>query len=134
MSDEADFEVVRDVWAAFSRNDVEAAIALISTDVVVVPFGAAMEGKRYEGHDGIRQWFLQDIRVNWERFDSEAQEFRKVGDRLLVYGRWRARGRDSGVELDVAATWVVDVRDGKIAAWQTFTDRDEAHRLVGLRE
>src|SRR6266542_4417386 len=54
----------------------------------------------------------QDIRVNWEWFHTDPQEFRKIGDRILVYGRWRARGRDSGVELDVAATWVVEVRDG----------------------
>jgi ketosteroid isomerase-like protein len=36
------------------------------------------------------------------------------------------------VELDVKASWVVDVRDGKIIRWQTYTDRDEALSAVGL--
>ena len=125
---------MREVWDAFSREDDETAIALIHPDAVIVPFGAALEGKQYAGHDQILQWMNHDIRESWERFPTVPQEFRKVGDRILVYGWWRARGRDSGVELDVAATWVVDVRDGKIAFWRTFTDRDEAHRFVGLHQ
>ena len=134
MSGAAEFEVVREVWNAFSREDDESAVALIHPDAVIVPFGAALEGKSYAGHDQILGWMRDDIRTNWEWFYTDPHEFRKVGEKLLVYGRWRARGRDSGVELDVPATWVVEVRDGKIAGWQTFTDRDEAHRTVGLRE
>ena len=134
MSGEAEFEVVREVWGAFTREDDEAAIARIHPDAVIVPFGATLEGKQYVGHDQILGWMTDDIRVNWEWFHTDPREFRKVGDRLLVYGWWRARGHDSGVELEVPATWVVEVRDGKIAFWRTFTDRDEAHRFVGLHE
>jgi ketosteroid isomerase-like protein len=134
VSEDAEFEIVRQTWDAFSREDDDSALALIHADALIVPFGATLEGRRYVGHDEIMGWMIGDIRTNWERFDTVPEEFRKVGDRLLVYGRWRARGRDSGVELDVAATWVVEVRDGKIAFWRTFTDRDEAHRFVGLHE
>ena len=119
---------------AFNRNDVDRALAGIRQDAVVIPFGAAMEGKRYEGHDGILDWFQNEIRTNWEVFDTHPDGYRKAGDRLVVYGRWKARGRDSGIELDVSATWVVEFRDGKIAFWQTFTDRQEAHEFAGLRE
>jgi ketosteroid isomerase-like protein len=134
MSSQAEFEVVRDAWLAFSREDVDGALRHIHLEAVVVPFGAAMEGKVYTGHEGVRDWFLGDILANWEQFEAVAEEFREVGDKLVVYGRWHARGRDSGVGLEVAATWVVGFRDGKIAFWQTFTDRDEAHRFAGLRE
>lgn len=133
VSDEADFDVVRTVWAAFSREDDEAAIALIHPDAVIVPFGAAMEGKQYAGHEQILYWMNAEIRENWEWFHTDPQKFRKIDNHILVYGCWRARGRDSGVELEVPATWVVDVRDGKIGFWRTFTDRDEAHRFVGLQ-
>jgi ketosteroid isomerase-like protein len=134
VNDDADFGVVREVWDAFNCDEVDAALDRIDEDAVVIPFGAAMEGRTYEGHAGIRDWFENEIRANWEHFDTDPVEFRRVGRKLLVYGRWRARGRDSGVELDVPATWVVEVRDGKIAGWQTFTDREEAHRCIGLRD
>jgi ketosteroid isomerase-like protein len=134
VSDDADFEIVRKSWAASSRKDIDAMLDLLHEDAVAIPFGAAMEGRRYEGHRGIRDWLENDILANWEQFETLPVSFRRVGDKLVVYGRWRARGRDSGVELDVPATWVVEVRDGKIAGWQTYTDRDEAHAAVGLRE
>ena len=62
------------------------------------------------------------------------EKFERVGDRLLVTGRWNARGKESGVDLDVPASWVVEVRDGRIAYWQTYTDHAEARRGAGLDE
>lgn len=134
MSAETEFELVKETWEAFNRNDLDAALETIQPDAVVIPFGAAMEGRKYIGHKGILDWFTGEIQSSWERFDTDAREFRKVGDKLVVFGWWRARGRDSGVELEVPATWIVEVRDGKIAGWQTFTDRDEALRSVGLED
>jgi ketosteroid isomerase-like protein len=131
---DSDFEVVRMVWDAFSREDDEEALAYIHPDAVVIPFGAALEGKQYVGHEEIMGWLVGDIRANWEWFHTVPEECRAVGEKLLVYGHWRARGRDSGIDLEVRATWVVEMRDGKIGFWQTYTDRDEAHRAVGLRE
>ena len=123
-----------ETWDAFNRDDLDHALSRIHEDAVVVPFGAALEGKRYEGHAGVLDWYQNEIRTNWEQFDTIPHDYRVAGDRLVVYGRWRARGRDSGVALDVAATWVVEFRDGRIAFWQTFTDREEAHEFAELRE
>jgi uncharacterized protein len=134
MSAEQDFEVVCKAWAAFGRDEIPAVVALAAEDIEIIPFGAAFQGRAYQGHEGILDWWENEILANWEWFHTLPEEFRAVGDRLLVFGRWRARGRASGVDLDVPATWVVEVRDGKIARWQTFTDRSEALESVGLTE
>ena len=134
MTGEEQFEVVQKAWAAVSAFDLEGGLALLREDAEAIPFGAAMEGRRYLGHDDVRRWFEQEIWSNWERFQTIAEEFRIVGDRLLVFGRWRARGKESGIDLEIPATWVVKVTDGKIAGWQTFTDREEALRSLGLDE
>jgi len=129
----ADFEVVCRMWDAFSRDDEAACLALIHPDAVIVPFGAAMEGASYAGHGGISRWFAE-MRETWEHFETHPERYREADGNLVVYGRWKARGRDSGVNLDVPATWVVKVRHGKIASWRTFTDRGEAHEFAGLRD
>jgi len=126
------FEVVRKVWAAFSDFDLDGGLALVREDAEVIPFGAAMDGRRYVGHEQIRLWFEQEIQPSWEWFQTIPEEYQVVECRLLVYGHWRARGRESGIDLDIPATWVVKVTDGKVGSWQTFTDRDEARRAVGL--
>ena len=55
-----------------------------------------------------------------------------MDSRLLVTGRWYARGMESGVELDIPATWIIDVRDGKIVYWRTYTEPAQARRDIGL--
>ena len=129
-----DFELVSKAWAASSRGDIEGTLQFCSADIEVVPFGAALQGRTYRGHDGVRDWWQNEIVPNWESFQVIPDEFQRVGDHVLVLGRWLARGRSSGVELEMPATWVVKVLGGKIVAWQTFTERTEALEAVGLSE
>ncbi len=129
---EQDFEVIRRAWADFSRGDIDGGLENLDPDIEVIPFGASMEGRAYRGHDGVRDWFEREITPNWRVFETRPEEFRRVGDRILVFGNWVARGRTSGVDLDVTATWIVEVRDGKILRWQTYTDRAEALDELGL--
>ena len=131
---EADFEVIRQAWAGFSRGDVAGLLENLDPDIEVVPFGAKMEGKLYRGHQGVQDWWQREILANWEVFETLPEEFRRVGDRILVFGRWVARGKTSGVDLQVPATWIVDMREGKIARWQTYTDRGEAVAALRLKD
>ena len=129
---DADFEVIRRAWRASGQKDLAAFERDLDPDIVTIPFGAAMEGKSYRGVDAVVGWLRDEIWANWEHFDTVPEEFTRVGERILVTGRWHARGKASGVELDIPATWVVEVRDGKITYWRTYTDRDQAHRDIGL--
>ena len=127
-----DFEVVRRAWAAASRGDVDSMLQDLHPDVVAVPFGAAMETEAYRGRQEVLGWWQNEILATWESFQVLPERFERAGDKLLVTGRWNARGKESGVDLDVPASWVIEVRDGKIAYWQTYTDHAEARRDAGL--
>ena len=129
---DADFEVIRRAWRASGQKDLAAFERDLDPDIVTIPFGAAMEGKSYRGVDAVVGWLRDEIWANWEHFDTVPEEFTRVGQRILVTGRWHARGKASGVELDISATWVIEVRDGKITYWRTYTDRDQALRDIGL--
>jgi len=131
MPDE-DFELIRRAWAASNSRDEAGFRAVLHPDIEAVPFGAAMEGKRYRGPDECWAWLRDEILANWEFFEVIPEDFRRVGGKILVSGRWHARGKESGVELDIPATWLVEVRDGKIAFWQTYTERSEALRDAGV--
>ena len=131
MTDD-DFEVVRRAWAAASRGDVDSMLQDLHPEVVAVPFGAAMETEAYRGRQEVLGWWQNEILATWESFQVLPEKFERAGDKLLVTGRWNARGKESGVDLDVPASWVIEVRDGKIAYWQTYTDHAEARRDAGL--
>jgi ketosteroid isomerase-like protein len=131
-NEDADFEVIRRAWRASGQKDLAAFERDLDPDIVTIPFGAAMEGKSYRGVDAVVGWLRDEIWANWEHFDTVPEEFTRVGQRILVTGRWHARGKASGVELDIPATWVIEVRDGKITYWRTYTDRHQALRDIGL--
>jgi len=133
VSRDEDFELVREAWAS-SQGDIRNSLSYYCEDIEIVPFGATLEGRVYRGHDEVVEWWDSQIVPNWEAFETVAEDFQRVGDRLLVFGHWRARGRTGSVKLEMPATWVVDLRDGKIARWQTFTDRTEAFAAIGLPE
>jgi ketosteroid isomerase-like protein len=125
----ADFELVQRAWEAGTQG-IQALLPYCDPDIEVIPFGAAMEGRSYRGHAALRDWWEQEIEPNWETFQTHAEDYEQVGERLVVFGRWVARGRNSGIDLEIPATWVVEVKDGKIARWQTYTERAEALRAA----
>ena len=70
----------------------------------------------------------------WERHRSEPQEIRAVdADRVLLISVERFKGRDA-IELEAPFAAVFTLRDGKIARWQAFWDRQKALEAAGLSE
>jgi ketosteroid isomerase-like protein len=128
LSEPPGAEIVRAAWAACGRRDTAGFLSYTDENVEAVPFGAAMEGRVYHGHAGVREWLEREIYETYDAFETIPEVFQEVGDHLLVFGRWCARGKESATNIEFAATWVVDVRDRKIVRWQTYTDRDEAIR------
>jgi uncharacterized protein len=126
-------DIVRRATDPFNRRDIPALLELLDPDVEWIPIMAALEGRVYRGHEGVRRWF-EDLAADWESFETSGVEYRDLGDRVLVFGSWRARGRASGVELENRpASWLIDLKGGKIVRLQTFTDRAEALEAVGLK-
>ena len=94
---------------------------------------AALEGRVYRGHEGVRRW-LEDLARDWEYFEPCYEEYRDLGDRVLILGHWRARGRASGVESEQPGTWLYEMKGGKVVRMHTFTDRDEGLKAAGHPE
>jgi hypothetical protein len=55
-------------------------------------------------------------------------------DRAVVCNRFRARGRQSGVEVEERFFQALRFRDGKVRWWAFYPSRTEALEAVGLSE
>ena len=96
------------------------------------PLRAQLEGKAYRGVQGVRQ-MLADFDQDWEFVRMDAEELREAGDQVVLLGRLRARGRASGVDLDVPLGFVWRLRDGKVVYARSFSEQADALRDAGLR-
>jgi ketosteroid isomerase-like protein len=90
-------------------------------------------GRQFPRAGGIEAYFADQSNA-WERVSIVSDEFRDLGDRVLVLGRTAGRGKGSGVEVDAPMGTVLDFRDGKISHIRAFLDHGEALRAAGLSE
>ena len=127
-------DLVRRALEAFPRGDVEEMLSYMDAEG---EFHSAIvggaEGNVYRGHEGFRRWYADSF-GSFESLQNEWTEFRDLGDRVLAFGRVKARGRESGVELDSPMGWVFTVRRGKLVKAEGFLSRAQALDAAGLSE
>ena len=125
-------ELARNAVAAFNRRDMPALVEMTTDDFRWVTWTGTVESTVYDGAEGLAAYF-QDADV-WEVLDLDAQEFRDLGDKVLVVGMFHARGGGSGAEVRAPYYSAFFVSEGKLARVLSFRTEDEALAAVGLLE
>jgi ketosteroid isomerase-like protein len=97
-------EIVRRALEAWQRDDLDTWLS--STDRTIewhTALGRLVEGAEsaYRGHEGMRRfWHIYPTEL--ESFAVEAEQLRDVGDdRVVLLGKFRWRGRASGIESEL---------------------------------
>jgi ketosteroid isomerase-like protein len=124
-------ELVKRSFEALGSRDLDALLGLYDPDVQFLPLTGTRVGTGgYRGHDGVRAYF-EEARELWDVLEPRGHEYVDLGDRVLVAGSCRFRGRSSGAESEPACAWVVGVRDGRIVSHRTCATYDEAVHSAG---
>jgi ketosteroid isomerase-like protein len=87
----------------------------------------------HRGHDGYRRMWEGLIEA-WEDLRLEPNEAIDLGDRLLLAGRVKGHGRQSGIFVDQPLFQLFTLRRGLVIRQRDFADRDQALEAAGLRE
>ena len=119
---------------AFNRRDLNAYLALMDDDAEAVPRSSALEGENsYRGHDGIRQWWNNQLDV-FPDFSVEVVEVRDLGDVTCAAIYLRGHGAGSAAPTNQANWNMIRWRRGKCTWWRMFEAQAEALDAVGLSE
>ena len=87
----------------------------------------AGSGERFVGPEGIARWFAE-LEEAWETIRTDVEEVVDFGERVVVLGRIRNKGRGSGIEVDVVAAHLWTVENGVPIRVELIGDREEALR------
>ena len=90
------------------------------------------EATVYRGHGGARGLF-RDLYEAFAELHLEFSEIRELDDRIVAIGRIRARGRESGAEIESPFAYLVRFKNGKAILIRTYLDPKEALEAAGLR-
>lgn len=123
-------ELVRRSFEAISAWDVDELLRLYDPDVELLPLtGTRVESGGYLGHDGVRD-YMAEAEDLWDVLEPEGRAYEDLGDRVLVMGHCRVRGRSSGAESDPPCAWVIRVCDGRIVSHTACATYEEAAELA----
>jgi ketosteroid isomerase-like protein len=126
-------EVATQAIDAFNGGNVGAFAALTTPDFEWSPSMVAIEGGIYRGRTGIENYF-GTLDNAWEKFQILRDEFRDLGDLVIMLGRLEGLGKGSGVPVDSPLGMVFDFRGGAISQIRGFLDHAEALEAAGLPE
>ena len=119
-------DLVRSAQDAVGRGDEEALVAVCHPEIEWVPFIAQLDRRTFRGHDGIRE-LVRALWAIFDPFDPSVEDVEELGPgRLLVTGRFRARGRSSGAEVEVSVAQLWTLREGRVWRVRTFPDAGAA--------
>jgi ketosteroid isomerase-like protein len=123
-------ELVRRSFEAISAWDIDRLLRLYDPEIEFLPLtGTQVETGGYRGHDGVRS-YLAEARDLWEVLEPDGHHYEDLGDRVIVAGTCRVRGRASGAESHPACAWVIGVRDGLIVSHRACSTLAEAERVA----
>jgi ketosteroid isomerase-like protein len=126
-----DDEPVRRFADAISRSDLDAALAICDPGIEFLSM-LGISGRRYLGHEGIRQYF-EDVASAWGEWRVEVHRVDAAQDgRVAIVMTMHVRGRESGAALSeyAAHVWTIG-NDGKLLRNELYRDPEEALRAVG---
>jgi ketosteroid isomerase-like protein len=127
--------IVRRMNTAFNRRDRDALLAYYQPDVELRDLQHAPDApERLIGIDAIRAYWAQWDDA-FDDFTAEIEEYLDAGTYVVMTTRWRGKGKDSGLEIELRAVEVAEFADGKIARLTSgYSNKDEALKAVGLAE
>jgi ketosteroid isomerase-like protein len=113
---------------AVTAGDPEAALEVCHPDIEFLSV-LAVSGRRYRGHDGIREYF-DDVASAWAEWRVEVDRIVAGPDgRVGIVMSMHVRGKESGLTLSEQTDHIWTIKDGLLL-------RNEPHRVPGevLRE
>jgi ketosteroid isomerase-like protein len=126
-------ELARRAFHAMQTGGLPAVLEFLDPQVEFEPPDDALERRgNFKGHAAVRdRWDVlfepfADVRI-------EPEEFVEAGEETVVaVFRINARGKASGVPVEMQLGYVVTVRDGKVVRMKAYLDPEEAKRAAGL--
>jgi ketosteroid isomerase-like protein len=129
---ETEVETIRRAYEAWNGEEgIRAALSLFDPGVEFVNPESAIEAGTRHGHAGMFT-ALDSVDAAFSDYEHTPEQLIDAGDKVLALVTFRARGRDSGVPVEIPEQHVWTFHEGKIVRFEWFHDEEQARRAAGL--
>ncbi len=116
--------IVEQVYASFAAGDMDKVTGAMAADIIwnEAEGNPYADNNPYLGPEAILTGLFARLGGEWDGFTAEPQEYVTQGDRVIVFGRYSGTYKATGQSMDAPFVHSWTVADGKIAAFQQYTD------------
>jgi ketosteroid isomerase-like protein len=126
----ANVDVVRSFYESVEGGRLPDALALLAPDVAWTEMAGFPYAGTYHGPDSVRDDVFARFPVDWASFAMDVDEILDAGDTVVGVGTYSGTGRESGNAMRARVVHVFRFREGKIAAFEQFTDTAKVREAV----
>ncbi len=130
---QANVEIVRRLWQAWERGDLNGMLDTLSEHVVTRAHNAMEGTTEYQGKEGYLE-LVTRFTSSFDDYSATAEEFIETGDHVVVRNRQTGRGETSGASTEAVYWFVYQVAEGKIVRQDYYPTEHEALEAAGLSE
>ena len=128
---QTDLERLLAAYAAWNRGDLDGWLEAMHPEVEMTPAGIFPGlDPRYYGREGMAKFWHQ-IHDPWERFEIEIEGMDERDDGYVLAIRFRAKGVESGVDVDMQFGHAIRIQDGLALEVITRGTPEEAAAALG---
>lgn len=129
MNEPASIELVRQGFEQFQREGPGAfrpLLALADPEIECYAAPGIEPAGRYIGREAALRWW-EDWFEAWEDFRMDPSGFVEVREGVIAVPLHQsARGRESGIRVEIDVVFVFEIRDGRVTRFHIYPDRREA--------
>lgn len=126
-------DVIRKLYDAFARGDVPSVLAGMDPGIVwneAENFPYA-DRNPYTGPQAVLEGVFMRIGADWETFQVANEVLLDAGDTVVALGRYLAKHRASGKELNAQHAHIWWLKDGKVTRFQQYADTAQTLAVAG---
>jgi uncharacterized protein len=130
---EDDIAELRAAYAAFNRDDINAAVRSLDPQVEWIEPAEFPGGGTYHGVEGAKR-YLEQSRTGAAQVISEPEQFIPAGDQIVVFVHARVLPWNSQEWQDIRLADVYKFQNGRVIQMRAFANREDALRWVGIAQ
>jgi ketosteroid isomerase-like protein len=117
-------DIVTGIYQAFAKGDVPAVLGAFDPAIVWCEAENSLLADRnpYQGPQAVAEGVFQRLMTIVDGFSLVPETVIDGGDTVVVQGRYRGKMKATGTHVHAQFAHVWQVRDGKIARFQQYTD------------
>ena len=117
-------QVVQSMYAALAGGDIPAFFgafdpAIVWNEAENFPYA---DGNPYVGPEKVASGIFGRLVADWDGFSATPEQFVAQDDTVVAIGRYRATYKLTAIPINAQFVHVWTVRNGKVTAFQQYTD------------